>query len=70
MIEINPQLCMLIVELLCGGNEAQILKNEDVEKKSFTDIEIAILEEILKLLYLLLKMLGKRLQTLKVNWIV
>lgn len=46
MIEINPQLCMLIVELLCGGNEAQILKNEDVEKKSFTDIEIAILEEI------------------------
>ncbi|MBO0443372.1 flagellar motor switch protein FliM [Vagococcus fluvialis] len=48
MIEINPQLCMLIVELLCGGNEAQILKNEDVEKKSFTDIEIAILEEIFK----------------------
>lgn len=48
MFEINPQFCMMLVELLCGGNEAQILLNEEIEKKSFTDIEIAILEEIFK----------------------
>lgn len=48
MIEINPQLCMLIVELLCGASEAQITKGEELSKKSFTDIEMAILEEVFK----------------------
>lgn len=48
MVEINPQLCMLIVELLCGGTEAQVSLGEEGSKKSFTDIEMSILEEILK----------------------
>ncbi|MGY3746490.1 flagellar motor switch protein FliM [Vagococcus salmoninarum] len=48
MIEVNPQLCMLIVELLCGASEAQITKGEELSKKSFTDIEMAILEEVFK----------------------
>lgn len=49
MIEINPQLCMLLVEILCGGIEIcqQLDTLEEVEdKKSFTDIELAVLEEV------------------------
>ncbi|MGX7327781.1 flagellar motor switch protein FliM [Enterococcus bulliens] len=50
MIEMNPQLSMLLVELLCGGLEIRQVTKEpfsDVEKKSFTDIELAILEEVM-----------------------
>lgn len=46
MFEINPQFCQLLIELLCGGNEASISKTSQNEKKSFTDIELAILEEV------------------------
>lgn len=46
MIEINPQFCQMVVELLCGGNENSIIKSNEIEKKSFTDIELAILEEV------------------------
>ncbi|MGX7195953.1 flagellar motor switch protein FliM [Enterococcus olivae] len=49
MIEMNPQLCMLIVELLFGGIEVRQQANEMEEvsdKKSFTDIELAVLEEV------------------------
>lgn len=52
MVEINPQFCQLLVELLCGGNEAEILKSKEEEKKSFTDIELAILEEVYKVFVL------------------
>ena len=48
LIEMNPQLSMELVELLCGGNENQISSAEEIAKKSFTDIELAILEEVLK----------------------
>ncbi|KPG68856.1 flagellar motor switch protein FliM [Enterococcus sp. RIT-PI-f] len=49
LIELNPQLCMLLVELLCGGLD--VYQNKPIEmdlgdKKSFTDIETAILEEV------------------------
>ena len=49
MIEMNPQLCMMLVELLCGGLD--VYQNKPIEmdfseKKSFTDIETAILEEV------------------------
>ncbi len=52
IIEMNPQLCMLLVELLCGGTEIHQQQGENAEanladKKSFTDIELAILEEIM-----------------------
>lgn len=50
MIEMNPQLSMLLVELLCGGLEIRQSAAEsfpDNEKKIFTDIELAILEEIM-----------------------
>lgn len=51
MIEMNPQLCMLLVELLCGGldirqaNKTEFPVLED--KKAFTDIELSILEEVM-----------------------
>lgn len=46
IIELNPQLCLQLVDLLCGSTE--IRKNDEVmSKNSFTDIEMAILEEIL-----------------------
>ncbi|MFT8458993.1 MAG: flagellar motor switch protein FliM [Liquorilactobacillus ghanensis] len=52
MVEINPQLCMRLVELLCGGTEVEPPKettnNGVVDDKSFTDIELAILREVLK----------------------
>lgn len=51
MLEMNPQLCMLLVELLCGGLEIrQIQKAEEnlSEKKSFTDIELSILESVVQ----------------------
>ena len=52
MIEMNPQLCMMLVELLCGGLD--VYQNKPIEmdfseKKSFTDIETAILEEVVAL---------------------
>ncbi|GGI66178.1 flagellar motor switch protein FliM [Enterococcus alcedinis] len=51
MLEMNPQLCMLLVELLCGGLEiSQMQKAEEdfSEKKSFTDIELSILESVVQ----------------------
>lgn len=51
MLEMNPQLCMLLVELLCGGLEIrQMQKAEEdfSEKKSFTDIELSILESVVQ----------------------
>lgn len=51
MLEMNPQLCMLLVELLTGGLDIrQARKTEDdySDKKSFTDIELAILEAVVE----------------------
>ncbi|MER2226456.1 MAG: flagellar motor switch protein FliM [Carnobacterium sp.] len=46
IIEISPQLCLQLVDLLCGSTE--IRDNiDELSKESFTDIEMAILEEIL-----------------------
>ncbi|MFT8824257.1 MAG: flagellar motor switch protein FliM [Liquorilactobacillus mali] len=47
ILEINPQLCTVIVELLCGG--ARVGKQENLSvkgKNSFTDIELILLKEI------------------------
>ncbi|MGX7023596.1 flagellar motor switch protein FliM [Vagococcus hydrophili] len=52
MIEINPQFSMILVELLCGGSETEIGKFKNQEKKGFTDIELALLEEVYKILIL------------------
>lgn len=47
ILEINPQLCMLIVELLCGGVDIGKQDNLFVKAKdSFTDIELILLKEI------------------------
>lgn len=47
ILEINPQFSLQIVELLCGYTE--ISSEEAVKNKSsFTDIELAILEDVLK----------------------
>ncbi|MGX7233631.1 flagellar motor switch protein FliM [Enterococcus italicus] len=50
IIELNPQLCMLLVELLCGGLEVRQSNKVDLpdlnEKKNFTEIELAILEDV------------------------
>ncbi|MCC5895753.1 MAG: flagellar motor switch protein FliM [Alkalibacterium sp.] len=47
ILEINPQFSLQIVELLCGYTEVsseEAMKN----KSSFTDIELAILDDVLK----------------------
>lgn len=49
VLEMNPKLCMDIIELICGGSGVQsknMIKNLD----EFTDIEISILEETINLL--------------------
>lgn len=45
ILEINPQFCLQIIELMCGGSESKYIKNIK-KKESFTDIELSILEEI------------------------
>lgn len=64
MIEINPQFCQLLVELLCGGNESGIEKSAQMEKKSFTDIELAILEEVFKVFILAFENVWTEIETL------
>lgn len=48
MLEVNPQLCMWIIELLCGGLDLRAThKNKEFnlsDKKNFTDMELALLE--------------------------
>jgi len=54
LVEMNPQLCMLLVEILCGGLDSlQAQETFDQEKvippkKSFTEIEVAVLEEVVQ----------------------
>lgn len=46
IIEVNPQFCLQMVELLCGYND--VTSEEDLsEKSSFTEIELAILEDVM-----------------------
>ncbi len=46
LLEINPNFCEQIVELMCGGFESDYSKR--IRKKDkFTDIELSILEELL-----------------------
>lgn len=45
IIEINPQFCLQVIELMCGGAESKY--DEKLGKREmFTDIELSILEEI------------------------
>ena len=47
ILEMNPQLCMMIVELLCGGVDNGKQENTSLKgKDSFTDIELILLKEI------------------------
>lgn len=52
MVEMNPQLCTKLVELLCGGSENQVKEDQnneaEVDEKKFTDIELAILKGVLE----------------------
>jgi flagellar motor switch protein FliM len=46
LLEINPNFCEQIIELMCGGIESDYSKR--IRKKDkFTDIELSILEELL-----------------------
>lgn len=45
LLEINPQLCEQILELLCGGFETRSIKLSG-KKEKFTDIELGLLEEV------------------------
>ncbi|WP_035444827.1 flagellar motor switch protein FliM [Atopococcus tabaci] len=47
VIEINPQLSLQMVEVLCGYDDDAITPMEST-KESFTDIELAILEEVIQ----------------------
>lgn len=67
MIEINPQFSMILVELLCGGSETEIGKSKTENKKSFTDIELALLEEVYKILIISFETAWKDLVELDCN---
>lgn len=47
IIEMNPQICFQLVEILCGSSEDNIFKDE-VTKDYFTEIELAILEDVIR----------------------
>ena len=49
ILEINPQICLQIIELMCGGSESNH-KKASKKKESFTDIELGILEEVVSTL--------------------
>lgn len=49
IIEVNPSISMQMVEILCGYDDSGEFI-EDTEKDSFTEIELAILEEIVDIL--------------------
>ena len=46
ILEVNPQFSLQIVELLCGYTE--VITEELVNKSEFTDIELAILEDVMQ----------------------
>lgn len=46
IIEVNPSISMQMVEILFGHDEASTYK-EDTDKEEFTDIELAVLEEVI-----------------------
>lgn len=46
IVELSPQLCLQLIDLLCGSAEVRTT-GEEVVKESFTDIEKAILDDIL-----------------------
>lgn len=48
MLEINPQLSMQMVEILLGYDEISDLDSLDTNKDDFTDIEVAVLEEVVE----------------------
>ena len=45
VLEINPQFCVQVVELMCGGSESTYYKSYG-NSEEFTDIEMGILEEV------------------------
>lgn len=45
IIEMNPQFCLQVIELMCGGTNSSYIKNAS-KKEKFTDIELGILEEM------------------------
>src|SRR5699024_11083738 len=47
IIEINPQISLQMVELLCGYNSSDE-QQEVTDKDNFTEIELAILEEVME----------------------
>lgn len=46
IIEVNPQVSMQMIEILCGYDESNSTF-ENPEKESFTDIELSILEDVM-----------------------
>lgn len=46
IVELNPRLCFHLVELLCGSADEVAFKKE-VKKDYFTEIELAILEDLI-----------------------
>ena len=46
VLEVNPQFCLQVIELMCGGIESNYNKIPK-KKEKFTDIELGILEEVI-----------------------
>lgn len=45
VIEVNPQVCLQLVELLCGSS-SEVNTADVIEKEAFTEIELSLLEDI------------------------
>lgn len=46
IVEVNSSICMQMVEILCGFDSSNSFK-ENTEKSSFTEIELAILDDVM-----------------------
>lgn len=47
IVELNPQICFQLIEILCGSSEDRVF-SEEVTKDYFTEIELAILEDVIR----------------------
>ena len=46
IIELNPQICFQLVEIMCGSAD-EVASSKEVTKDYFTEIELAILEDLI-----------------------
>ncbi|GBG94904.1 flagellar motor switch protein [Ligilactobacillus salitolerans] len=69
MIEINPQLCMTFIELLCGGFDQENNRKQQpsLDKNGFTEIEMSLLEGVMEEFSKILQSVWKEVVSLDVK---